>query len=96
MTTINDDMASLQTAATAAIADFADVTVRGYLKEHPDLVVHRLDLLASMIERVRIAVIRDRAASPCPPHPCVAAEHAEMVAEYTEHTCDCDFCLCGS
>lgn len=96
MTTINDRMFSLQIAASGAITDYSDVAVRGYLKEHPDLVVHRLGLLADMIEQVRVAVIRERsagqwgalAADP-------AEEHAAESAEYAAHSCDCDFCLRG-
>ena len=96
MTTINERMFSLQIAASGAITDYSDVAVRGYLKEHPDLIVHRLDLLADMIEQVRTAVIRERnagqwgalAADP-------AAEHAVETAEYAKHSCDCDYCLRG-
>ncbi|MFJ4637536.1 hypothetical protein ACIP69_18165 [Streptomyces hygroscopicus] len=96
MTTINERMASLQIAASGAITDYSDVAVRGYLKEHPDFVVHRLDLLAEMIEQVRTAVIRERnagqwgtlAADP-------AEEHAAETADYSAHSCDCDFCLRG-
>ena len=46
-------MASLTVAAMGAITDLSDLQVRGYLKEHPAHVLHRLDLLADMIARVR-------------------------------------------
>ncbi|MFV8127497.1 hypothetical protein [Streptomyces syringium] len=87
-------MLALQTAGAATIEDQADVRVRGYLKEHPDLVAHRLDLLAALIDEVRTAVARERAAGTWPPLAAdPATEHAERTAEYAAHTCTCLYCL---
>lgn len=87
-------MLSLQTAAAATIEDQADIRVRGYLKEHPDLVAHRLDLLAALIDEVRTVVVRESAAGTWPPLAVdPAAEHAERTAEFADHTCNCLYCL---
>jgi hypothetical protein len=92
-------MASLTVAAMGAITDLSDVQVRGYLKEHPAHVLHRLDLLTDMIGRVcsraleeEVAWRREEVANGWDlPDP--AADHAQMVAEYREHEGCCPWCL---
>ena len=92
-------MASLTVAAMGAITDLSDLQVRGYLKEHPAHVLHRLSLLADMIARVRARALeeevswrREEVANGWDlPDP--AAEHARMVAEYRDHECCCPWCL---
>ncbi|MFF0052581.1 MULTISPECIES: hypothetical protein [unclassified Streptomyces] len=90
-------MASLQTAGSALVTDLADVRVRGYLKEHPDIVAYGLDQLSAAIEEVRAAVDRERAAGKWGSLGAdVSEEHDEAAAEYADHSCDCPFCLCGT
>ncbi len=97
--TVNEAMCSLTAAASGAITDYSDVMVRGYLKEHPAVVAHRLDLLAQMIAVVRgrvraeeLSWRRDDVAHGFPlPDP--AAIHAEWVAEFTSHDGCCPWCL---
>ena len=93
--TINDSMKSLTVAATAAIEDYADVLVRGYLKEHPASVLYRLSLLEEITQTVRARAeleLRDGrwdGGDPFDP----AYEHRQRVAEYAEHACNCEWCL---
>jgi hypothetical protein len=90
-------MGSLQTATSALVADLADVRVRGYLKEHPDVVAYGLDQVAAAVEEVRAIVNRERAAGKWGPlEGDVAAEHDEAAAAFADHACDCPFCLCGT
>jgi hypothetical protein len=44
---VDTEMLVLTVAAHGAITDYSDVMVRGGLKEHPALVLHRLDVLAA-------------------------------------------------
>lgn len=97
MSATNNTMLSLQVAAARAIEDWSDIRVRGYLKEHPDAVAHRVELLAEMVEELRAAVAQDRQAGQCPPLGDAAAEeHMDEVAEFAAHTCGCGYCLAGS
>ncbi|MGW4954560.1 hypothetical protein [Streptomyces parvulus] len=90
-------MASLPTAASALVTDLADVRVRGYLKEHPDVVAHALDQITAAVEEVRAVVDRERAAGKWGPLEAdVAAEHDEAAAEFADHSCDCPFCICAT
>ncbi|MBB4931411.1 hypothetical protein F4561_002231 [Lipingzhangella halophila] len=96
MTGINDEMDALAVAAHGAITDFSDVNVRGYLKEHPDLVEHRLDLLTDMVDHVRATISQERAAGQWAQLPeCPRADHIDQAAEYAEHTCCCPYCFHG-
>ncbi|MFB7675254.1 hypothetical protein ACFC26_27970 [Kitasatospora purpeofusca] len=95
-TDINAAMDSLQVAATALITDYSDIAVRGQLAEHPDLVDHRLGLMAEMLVAVRAAVDAERADGGWPVlrgHP--GAEHDQLAAEYAHHRCDCPHCFHG-
>lgn len=92
-------MYSLMTAAQGAITDWSDVGSRGHLKEHPDVVTYRLDLLTGMIAQLRQQVTkeearwrRDDVANNWPP-PNAQAQHAEAVAEFMTHTGCCPHCL---
>ena len=97
--TVSQAMCSLTAAASGAITDYSDVMVRGYLKEHPDIVAHRLDLLAQMIAVIRRRVLveevswrrADVANGFALPDP--AAVHAESVAEFVSHDGCCAWCL---
>lgn len=94
---IDDTIRCLEVAASSAITDYADVLVRGYLKEHPALVAYRLDLLADVIEVVRASVARETANGRwegCDPFS-PADEHHQAVAEFAAHTCNCEWCRCG-
>jgi hypothetical protein len=91
--TVNARMDCFQVAADGAITDYADVLIRGHLKEHPALVAYRLDVLAAMIEQVRAQATWELAErSAWGPAGDPAAEHHAAVAEFTEHTCNCDWC----
>ena len=39
---------------------YSDVTVRGYLKDHPEWINYRLDVLAEMTATVRAQAVRER------------------------------------
>jgi hypothetical protein len=96
---IDTDMLVLSVAAHGAITDYPDVMVRGGLKEHPALVLHRLDLLAGLIATVRrqalaeeMAWRREEVANGwAPPDP--VAGHAGEVAMFTQHVGRCEWCL---
>ncbi|MGY0466900.1 hypothetical protein ACW14Y_42575 (plasmid) [Kitasatospora sp. cg17-2] len=95
-TDINAAMDSLQVAATALITDYSDIAVRGQLAEHPDLVDHRLTLVAEMLAAVRAAVAAERVDGGWPAlrvHP--GARHDQLAAEYAGHYCDCPHCFHG-
>ena len=90
-------MDCLTVAALGAITDYSDVTVRGYLKDHPEWVIYRLDVLAWMIATVRAQAEAETAAGTWGPR---AGElgtpeegHHEEVAAYAAHTCNCEWCL---
>lgn len=95
---VENAMASLTVAASDTIGNYADTRVRGYLKEHPDIIEHRLDLLTLMIDQVHAAVAREREAHQFPPieRSELDSAHAKYVTEYEAHTCTCGYCLHGS
>ncbi|WP_371484869.1 hypothetical protein [Kitasatospora sp. NBC_00315] len=96
MTSINLQMDSLQVAATGLIGDFADITVRGSLKDHPDTVAYRLALVAEMVAELQAAVDAERAGGQWPTLQAdPESAHEEDVAFYSEHECDCEHCLHG-
>lgn len=73
---------------------WSDVLVRGYLKEHPGIVAHRPDLLEALVETVRESVDQKReSANYVPQQANPADDHKAAVMEYTEHTCNCEYCL---
>jgi hypothetical protein len=86
---------SVTIATGGMLTDYADILVRGYLKEHPALVAYRLDVITAVIEIVRQQVDHELATKP-DWGPCgtaeAAADHLERVAEYVEHTCTCEWC----
>lgn len=92
---IDNDLDYLTVATKALVTHFGDVAVRGYIKEHPDSIDHVLDIVSAAVEKVRAAVAADRATGTFPPLPReeVIGEHVDMVVEYAEHSCDCEFCL---
>lgn len=95
---INNRMLELSAAASDAITHWSDVRVRGYLKEHPDLVEQSVDRLEHMLAvvRHRIAVERARDLWNGPLPDGVAVDHfAEMATAFAEHSCDCEWCLCA-
>lgn len=94
--TVDEAMHSLTIAAQDLIHDWSDTRVRGHLKEPPDLVEHRLNLVTQMTDWVRAVVQRERGdgrwggpLEDIDP----AEEHAEEVAEHMDHECDCPYCL---
>lgn len=94
---IDDTITCLEVAASSAITDYADVLVRGYLKEHPAGVLFRIGQLEDMTAAVRAAAERELADGkwdvPAPFDP--VDEHEEAVAGYAAHTCDCEWCRRG-
>ncbi|MEW2635423.1 hypothetical protein AB0903_28200 [Streptomyces sp. NPDC048389] len=96
MSDLDTALDSLQCAATGLVTDFADVLVRGCLKEHPDLVAYRLAVLSGAIDKVHALVLAERAGSQWAPLPAdPAAAHATDTAQVTHHRCTCPFCLHG-
>lgn len=94
MNEINRQMERLTVAAHATITDYADTRVRGHLREHPDLVAHRLDELTNMIQTVRETVERERATGQWEAlDTAPAAQLDNETAEYGNHVCDCPHCL---
>lgn len=91
--TLNHAIDCRTVAAAGAISDYSDVLEHGHLKEHPALIAYRLDLLTHMIETVRAAVIREQSDAGWGPPGDPSAEHHATVAEFTGHTCDCDWCV---
>lgn len=94
---VNNKMLELSAAASGAITHWSDVRVRGYLKEHPDIVeqsVTRLErMLAEVRNRIAVERARDLWNGPLPEG--AAAEHfTECVTAFVEHSCNCDWCLC--
>lgn len=90
----------LTVAASGVITDYTDVMVRGYLKEHTDFVTFRLDILQAVINAVRTQAAAEQLewrrsdVSTGPPDP--DREHHEQVAEYADHSCNCEWCLHGT
>jgi hypothetical protein len=95
--TVDQAQDCLTVAASGAITDYTDVLVRGYLKEHPANVIYRLDLLTTMLAAVRERAHEEIAAGSWGPDSEQVGldpdrDHHEMVAEYREHTCNCEWC----
>jgi hypothetical protein len=91
---INELIDNLTVAASGLITDWSDVIVRGYLKGHPDDVACRLGLVADMLGTVRAAVSREQADGNWGPrNGDPLDEHLELVAQFAEHTCDCEWCV---
>lgn len=89
------EMHDLTAAAHMLITDWADVQVRGYLKEHPDIVENRLERLERALERIRLKVDAERAANVWPgrvAEPDLDFNTAAM--DFAEHSCNCEWCLC--
>ncbi|MFE3583729.1 zinc finger domain-containing protein [Streptomyces vinaceus] len=90
-------MHDLTVAAHQLIDDWADIQVRGHLKLHPDLVAYRLDLLEKALRQIREAVDAERAdnrwGGPLPADE-VDLDFNGDVMDFSEHSCDCEFCLC--
>jgi hypothetical protein len=94
---VDEAIDSLTVAASGLITDWADAVVRGYLKDHPDDVACRLGLVADMLDVVRAAVSREQAdGSWGPRNGDPLAGHLELVAQFAEHTCDCEWCVRGA
>lgn len=96
MNDIDLAMHDLTAAAHMLITDWADVQVRGYLKEHPDIVENRLERLERALERIRLKVDAERAANTWPwrvEEPDLDFNTAAM--DFAEHTCNCEWCLCA-
>lgn len=94
--TVDEAMHSLTIAAQDLIHDWSDTRVRGHLKEHPDLVEHRLNLVTQMTNEIRAVIHRERGdgrwggpLEDIDP----GEEHNDAVAEYADHECDCPYCL---
>ncbi|MFJ3923057.1 hypothetical protein [Streptomyces sp. NPDC090022] len=97
MSDIDIHMHDLTTAAHLLITDWADTQVRGYLKWHPDIVDHRLTLLEEALAAVRKAVEAERADNRWGgPLADADADFNTEAMEYAEHSCDCEWCLCGA
>ena len=96
---IGQAMNCLTVAAAGTITDYCDVLARGYLKQDPALVVHRLDLLCQAIATVRVAADREAASGEWgPPGAQLGSPgdaHQQDVAAYAAHTCNCEWCLHG-
>lgn len=94
---VNNRMLEYTAAAHASITDWSDTRVRGYLKEHPDIVEQSVARLEGMLVEVRQQIAIERAdnrwGGPLPEG--AALEHyVENVNAYAEHSCDCEWCLC--
>jgi hypothetical protein len=95
MTGIDQQMCGLTVAAGHLITDWSDVRVRGYLKEHPDLVEHRLKLLEAALATVRSQVEAERAAGSWggPLDEPLERDFRDSVRDFVAHSCDCEWCL---
>jgi hypothetical protein len=88
---VDDHMDRLSVAADALITAWSDIQIRGHLKEHPDLVLHDLDLIAAMVRKVRAKAKKEKAGwgeLKADPH----EDFEDRLAYYQAHTCDCDHC----
>jgi len=96
---IGQAMNCLTVAASGAITDYADILVRGYLKENPATVVYRLGLLSHAIATVRAAADRETASGVWgPPGAQLGSPggaHHQDVSEFAAHTSNCPWCLHG-
>ncbi|MFJ8208153.1 hypothetical protein [Streptomyces sp. NPDC096033] len=93
---VNNRMLELSAAASDAITHWSDTRVRGYLKEHPDIVEESVVRLEQMLAEVRqrIAVERARDLWGGPLLEGAAADHfANLATAFAEHSCDCEWCL---
>ncbi|MCX5176758.1 hypothetical protein [Streptomyces virginiae] len=94
---VNSRMLDYTAAAGAAITDWSDVRVRGYLKEHPDIVEESVARLEGMLAEVRAQIAVERAdnrwGGPLPEGAAVE-DFIERAIDYAEHSCDCEWCLC--
>ncbi|MEU6397834.1 hypothetical protein ABZ867_12740 [Streptomyces cinnamoneus] len=87
-------MFDLTVAAHQLITDWSDVRVRGYLKEHPDIVEFRLTLLEEALAAVRKAVETERADNRWGgPLEDADADFNTEAMDFIEHSCDCEWCL---
>lgn len=96
---IETQMINLTTAAHTAITDWSDTQVRGYLKEHPDIVEQSVTPLERMLTTLRERIAAERANNQWGgPLPEGADTHdfAERTTSFAEHTCNCDWCLCSA
>jgi hypothetical protein len=101
----NDDPSKLDFAqahftvtAHAVINDYMDTRVRGYLKEHPDLIAYRLSELQHVLDTVRQMVDQERAAGKWGDAISVLDAAGELRDEtewFLGHRCDCDHCVRG-
>lgn len=93
---VNNKMLELTAAAHTAITDWSDIRVRGYLKDHPDIVEQSVTRLERMLAGLRAQIAVERAdnrwGGPLPDG-AAAEQYDEGVREFAEHRCNCDWCL---
>ncbi|MEV6580211.1 hypothetical protein AB0M92_18835 [Streptomyces sp. NPDC051582] len=95
MSDIDIHMHDLTAAAHMLVTDWADVQVRGYLKEHPDIVEYRLGMAEKALREIRAKVEAELAANLWPGR--VADPDLDFntaATDYAEHSCNCEWCLC--
>ena len=88
---VDDHMDRLTVAHHAITTAWTDIQTRGYLKEHPDLILHDLDLIEAALREVRAAAEQEKPGwgeLQADPH----EDFEERVADYQAHSCDCDYC----
>ncbi|MYV77748.1 hypothetical protein GT352_28020 [Streptomyces sp. SID1046] len=94
---VNNLMLDYTAAAHAAITDWADIKVRGYLKEHPDIVEQSVAYLEVMLAELRKQIAVERAdnrwAGPLPADAALE-DFIDRATDYAEHSCNCEWCLC--
>jgi hypothetical protein len=99
---VDQAMYCLTVAASGLVTDYSDVRCRGYLKDHPDEVAYRLDLVEHAIAAVRAKVVAEhikwrreqvQGGMPLPDPDGIAASHHKQVADFVAHRCDCVYCL---
>lgn len=94
---VNNRMLEYTAAASAAITHWSDTRVRGYLKEHPDIVEQSVARLEGMLAEVRSRIAAERAdnlwSGPLPDGAALE-EYVDLVNAYAEHSCNCEWCLC--
>lgn len=94
---VNNKMLELSAAAGDAITHWSDTRVRGYLKEHPDIVEQSVTRLEQMLAEVRQQIAIERADNRwggALPEDAALEHYVENVNAYTEHSCNCEWCLC--
>jgi hypothetical protein len=75
--------------------DYSDVSVRGYLKYHPDIVNFRLAPIEAMTRKVREFVTREKADGSWGgslTYDKAARAVMEEDEQFMAHECDCPFC----